>query len=221
MHFQFLIEDQSSAALIEILMRKISLGNENITFNCKSFKGIGGFTKKNTVKETKSGKLLNDLAIYLRGFNKSLQNIPATVIVVLDNDQHETEVFLTQLKQLAYQNKITVDCVFCIAVEEMEAWLLGDEAAIQAAYPSAKLAKLRTYKQDSICGTWEFLAEVVYPGGISKLKKECQTYMEVGKCKSEWAKNIGIHMDITCNNSPSFNYFIAEINKRIIAPCSC
>lgn len=112
MHFQFLIEDQSSAALIEILMRKISLGNENITFNCKSFKGIGGFTKKNTVKETKSGKLLNDLAIYLRGFNKSLQNIPATVIVVLDNDQHETEVFLTQLKQLAYQNKITVDCVF-------------------------------------------------------------------------------------------------------------
>ena len=221
MHFQFLVEDQSSAALIEIVMQRISLVNKNITFNCKPFKGIGGFTKKNTVKETKSGKLLNDLATYLRGFNKSFQNIPAAIIVVLDNDQHETEVFLAQLKQLAYQNMITVDHVFCIAVEEVEAWLLGDEAAIQAAYPSAKLAKLHTYKQDSICGTWEFLAEVVYPGGISKLKKECQTYMEVGKCKSEWAKNIGIHMDITRNNSPSFNYFITEINKRIIAPCSC
>lgn len=42
MHFQFLIEDQSSAALIEILMQRISLVNKNITFNCKPFKGIGG-----------------------------------------------------------------------------------------------------------------------------------------------------------------------------------
>ncbi len=32
MHFQFLIEDQSSAALIEILMQRISLVNKNITF---------------------------------------------------------------------------------------------------------------------------------------------------------------------------------------------
>lgn len=47
-HFQFLIEDQSSAVLMEILMKKIMLSNPNITYDCKSFKGIGGFTKKNT-----------------------------------------------------------------------------------------------------------------------------------------------------------------------------
>lgn len=215
MHFQFLIEDQSSAVLIETLMLKIVSANENITFNCKSFKGIGGFTKKNTVKETKRGKLLNDLATYLRGFNKSLQNIPSAIIVVLDNDTRNTEVFLAELNQVAYQNMIVIDHVFCIAVEEVEAWLLGDEAAILTAYPSAKLQPLHTYVQDSICGTWELLADVVYPGGISKLKKNCPTHLEIGKCKSEWAQKIGSYMDIARNNSPSFNYFIAEITKRI------
>ena len=219
MHFQFLIEDQSSAALIEILMGRISQTNESITFNCKPFRGIGGFTKKNTVKETKSGKLLNDLATYLRGFNKSLQYIPAVIIVVLDNDTRNTKEFLAELKQVARQNKINLDHVFCIAVEEVEAWLLGDEAAVLAAYPSAKHQLLHTYVQDSICGTWEVLADVVYPGGVSKLKKDCPTYIEIGKCKSEWARKIGIHMDIAHNNSPSFNYLIIEINKRLPAVC--
>lgn len=219
MHFQFLIEDQSGAALIEILMKKISLTNGDITYNCKPFKGLGGFTKKNTIKETKSGKLLNDLAIYLRGFNKSLQYIPAVIIVVLDNDTHNTEEFLAELNRVAQLNMITVDHVFCIAIEEVEAWLLGDEDAVLAAYPSAKIQQLHTYVQDSICGTWEVLADVVYPGGVSKLKKECPTYIEIGKCKSEWAKKIGSHMDITHNNSPSFNHFITEITKRLSIVC--
>lgn len=215
MHFQFLIEDPSGAALIEILMQRISLINEDITYNCKPFKGLGGFTKKNTVKETKSGKLLNDLTTYLRGFNKSLQYISSVIIVVLDNDTRNTEEFLVELNRVAQQNMITVDHVFCIAVEEVEAWLLGDEAAILAAYPLAKIQQLHTYVQDSICGTWEVLADVVYPGGVSKLKKECSTYIEIGKCKSEWAQKIGSHMDIEHNNSPSFNHFMAEITKRL------
>ena len=219
MHFQFLIEDQSSAALIEILMQRISLINEDITYNCKPFKGLGGFTRKNTVKETKSGKLLNDLATYLRGFDKSLQCIPAAIIVVLDNDTRNTKEFLAELNRVAQQNMITVDHVFYIAVEEVEAWLLGDESAILAAYPFAKVQQLHTYVQDSICGTWEVLADVVYPGGVSKLKKECPTYVEIGKCKSEWAQKIGRHMDIANNNSPSFNHFITEITKRLSIVC--
>ena len=215
MHFQFLIEDQSSAILIEILMKKICSVNEDVTFDCKPFKGLGGLNKKNTVKETKSGKLLNDLATYLRGFNKSLKWIPAAIIVVLDNDTRDTESFLAELNGVAQQNMIDIDHVFCIAVEEVEAWLLGDEAAVMSAYPSAKIQQLHAYTQDSICGTWEVLADVVYPGGVSRLKKECPTYVEVGKCKSEWAQNIGIHMDISHNNSPSFNYFISNIINRL------
>lgn len=217
MHFQFLVEDRSSTELINILMDNIVSSNPNITFNCKGFRGIGGFTKKNTVKETKTGKLLNDLATYLRGFNRSLQGIPAAIIVVLDNDDRNVEIFREELESVTRQNMILVDHVFCVAVEEVEAWLLGDQEALTTAYPSAKTQILRGYIQDSICGTWELLADVVYPGGIAKIKKDKLSYMEIGKLKAEWAKNIGIHMSLQENASPSFNYFIQEIRKRIAA----
>lgn len=77
MHFQYLVEDQSGAALIRILMQKIVELYPNATYDCKGFRGIGGSTRKNTIKETKTGKLLNDLATYLRGFDRSLQSFPS------------------------------------------------------------------------------------------------------------------------------------------------
>lgn len=215
MHFQFLIEDQSGMMLMKEIMEKIKVQNPEVTYLCKPFRGIGGFTRKNTVRETKTGKLLSDLAIYLRGFNKSLQGIPAVIIVVVDNDSRNTEDFKKQLQEVADLNMITMDHVFCIAVEEMEAWLLGDEEALVKAYPAARLSVLRSYVQDSICGTWEVLADIVYPGGNVKLKKDCPTYMEIGMHKCEWAKRIGEHMTLSENKSPSFRFFIDEMYKRI------
>ena len=44
---------------------------------------------------------------------------------------------------------------FCIAVEEGEAWFLGDISAIKKAHPKAKNNILNRYQNDSICGTWE------------------------------------------------------------------
>lgn len=215
MYFQFLIEDQSSAALIEILMDKIIALHPNNQYNCKSFRGIGGFTRKNTIKETKTGKLLNDLATYLRGFNRSLKGISATIIVVLDNDDHNPVQFEQELNEVANQNMIEIDHVFCIAIEEVEAWLLGDVDAVVKAYPQAKMAPLRSYVQDSICGTWEILADAVYTGGLNKFKRECTSFVDVGRCKKEWSESIGKYMDIDANRSPSFNHFIHEVSTRI------
>lgn len=217
MYFHFLIEDQSSAILIELLMEKITSKRPDLTYRCTAFRGLGGFTQKNTVKETKTGKLLNDLATYLRGFNKSLSNFPSVVVVVLDNDKNNTEKFQATLESVAQANNITVDHVFCIAVEEVEAWLLGDRAALITAYPFAKLQVLNSYEQDSICGTWEVLADAVYSGGLVKLKRDCPTYREVGACKCEWARKIGVYMEPEKNQSPSFQRFLFEIRKRISA----
>ena len=214
MYYQFLIEDKSSEQLIDVLMQKFALLYPDTLYNCKSFHGIGGFTKKNTVKETKTGHLLDDLATYLRGFNKSLQSFPSVIVIVLDNDDHNTEEFRNSLEQVADQNMITVDHVFCIAVEEVEAWLLGDENAITSAYPNVKLSVLHNYVQDSICGTWETLANAIYPGGYSKLIKNAVSYSEIGRIKAEWSRNIGAYMEFNSNNSPSFNYFFSEIQRR-------
>ncbi len=217
MYFQFLTEDQSGSKLMDAIMEKVCAVHEGVSYKCKFFHGIGGFTKKNTIKETKTGKLLNDLATYLRGFNRSLSGLgkEAAIFIVLDNDERDTDGFRAELQAVAESNNISIDHVFCIAIEELEAWLLGDLDAIKSAYPSAKLQFAQTYEQDSICGTWEKLAEIVYDGGLKKFKHDCPTYIEKGIIKCEWAQNIGNYMAVEKNKSPSFKYFIEEINKRI------
>lgn len=215
LYIQFMIEDQSSAVLIDILMEKLKQTYPDFTWDIKAFRGIGGFTPKNTVKETKTGKLLNDLATYLSAFDKRLQGFTAAVFVVVDNDTRETERFHFELEQVASRKGITIDHVFCIAVEEVEAWLLGDRAAIEHAYPSAKQSVLNSYTQDSICGTWQLLADAVYRGGIRKLKKDCPTYIEMGEIKAEWAGKIGKYMQPSENKSPSFCFFLKELEERL------
>ena len=217
MHFQFMVEDRSGAALVKAIMRKDVFQKFDFTYDCKYFRGLGGFTPKNTVKESKTGKLLNDLATYLKGFNRSLAGLgkDAAIFIILDNDTKDTTAFRKDLFDIATKNNISIDHVFCIAVEEMEAWLLGDEEAIKEAYPSARLNILQTYKQDSICGTWEKLADIIYKGGIRQMKKDCTSFVEIGKMKCEWAEKIGAYMVPEYNKSPSFRYFIQEINKRL------
>ncbi|MBQ8707225.1 MAG: hypothetical protein IJ523_03970 [Succinivibrionaceae bacterium] len=215
MHFQFLVEDVSSAVLIKKVMDTIIGKHIKNTYNCKSFKGIGHFIKKNTAKETRTGKLLNDLATYMRGFQRSLQGISASLIVVLDNDDKDPQEFQKSLQNIAKTNSINMDYVFCIAVEEVEAWLLGDEAAIRKAYPDYKKKILHDYKQDSICGTWELLADVVYKGGMQEIQKRKMSYMEIGKLKSEWADKISDQMTFEVNKSPSFQNFYKAICNRV------
>jgi len=94
---------------------------------------------------------------------------------------------------------------FCIAIEEGEAWFLGDLPAVKSAYPHAKNAILNSYTNDSICRTWETLADAVCMGGSQKLSR--QGRHAIGAEKSKWAIQISKHMDVANNQSPSFCYF--------------
>ncbi|MDR1379590.1 MAG: AAA family ATPase [Synergistaceae bacterium] len=89
-------------------------------------------------------------------------------------------------------------------IEEGEAWFLGGIPAIKSAYPSAKDAILTAYVNDSICGTWECLANAVYKGGAVALS--AKGWQAVGKEKSQWAERISPKMNVDNNMSPSFNY---------------
>lgn len=96
--------------------------------------------------------------------------------------------------------------------KEGEAWLLGDLTAIMNAYPRAKTAVLDAYVNDSICGTWEKLADAVYTGGSQALS--ALGWQAVGAEKSRWAEEIAPRMDIAINDSPSFCYFLSKIQER-------
>ena len=102
---------------------------------------------------------------------------------------------------------------FCLAIEEGEAWLLGDLPALKAAYPNAKDDVLDSYQNDSICGTWEKLADAVYTGGAKALlQKGWQT---VGTEKSRWAEEIAPRIDVDRNLSPSFCSFRDAIRSLV------
>lgn len=80
------------------------------------------------------------------------------------------------------------------------------------AFPSAKLSLLHKYENDSIIGTWERLANIVYPGGVRQLKRDAGAYYGIGKFKCDCAEKIGSVMDIRRNMSPSFNYFLGKLD---------
>lgn len=69
------------------------------------------------------------------------------------------------------------------------------------------------YVQDSACGTWEVLADAVYAGGAAKVRRE--GWPRPGELKHEWAGNIGPHLDIDGNASPSFNKFVAGLRRLV------
>lgn len=141
MYFQFLIEDLSTEILINHVIEKLKAKypDREIYADTKSFKGIGHLATHGNLMERKGGNLLNNLHMYLRGFDRSLASMKqAAIIVVLDNDKRDPEVFRQELENVAKETVKLTDCVFCVAVKEMEAWLLGDENAIWEAYPSAK-----------------------------------------------------------------------------------
>lgn len=219
MYFQFLIEDQSTEVLVRHIMEKLLMeySEKEIFYDCKSFRGIGHLVKGGGPLDQKTGKLLNDLPLYLRAFDKRLRSLShAALIIVLDNDKRNPKEFQTQLENLSKSNMVLLDHVFCIAVKEMEAWLLGDIHAMELAYPQMKKNALRSYVQDGICDTWEVLANAVYPGGMVELKKKAEnSYTAIGRAKFEWADKIGKVLTLRENHSPSFQYFIRELVCRI------
>lgn len=219
MYVQFLIEDKSTEKLVCHVMDKLRVrySDKYIDYDTRAFKGIGHLPKKGTAIERKTGQLLNDLPMFLRAFDKKLRKLPgAVIIVVLDNDKRDQTEFKRQLKEMSEQNMILIDHAFCIAVKEMEAWLLGDIKAIEKAYPNAKKSAIKDYVQDEIGDTWEILANMIYPGGMNKLQKNAAgSYGLIGEMKAEWADRIGKKMEIDQNISPSFNAFMRELTMRV------
>lgn len=202
MHIEVLVEDSSGGRLMEHLLPKI-LGAHSAphTWRIINYKGIGRIPKQMTARVDAAKKtLLENLPKALAGYGKT----PGfdAVFVLLDTDDREIKRFERDLQTMLKTCGSAPPTAFGLATEEVEAWYLGDRKALEKAYPKIKKQILKRYVQDSVCGTWELLADALVKGGGASVKSA--GWKHAGNLKHEWAEKIGPLMNINKNNSPSF-----------------
>ena len=209
MHFEVLVEDRSGSTALHFIMEKILGANgSDHTWKIRPYKGVGHVPPNlRGVTDPKKRILLDQLPKILQGYGRSLNDIRhlAAVVVVVDLDDRDCMTFKQELLDVLNACNPRPRTLFRIAIEESEAWLLGDRDAVKAACPGAKDSVLDGYVQDSICGTWEVLADAVHPGGSARLRKS--GYPAAGLAKCEWAESIAPHLDMDRNRSRSFQVF--------------
>lgn len=214
MHLEVLVEDSSGAALLNILLpRLIGEPGAPHTWRIVDYKGIGRLPPNLKASGDPAKRaLLNQLPRLLAGYGRT-PGMDA-VLVVLDSDARDCEAFLKELQAVAAACQPAPKTLFRLAVEELEAWYLGDRHALTSAFPRVKADVLRKYRQDSVCGTWELLADAVVTGGAAAVRKK--GWPLPGDLKHQWAKAIGPRMDMQANASPSFAKFRDGL-RRLVA----
>lgn len=213
MHLEVLVEDASGELLLRSLLPKI-LGQSGglHTWRFHPYKGIGRIPRDLRGKTDPSKRVLLDrLPKILAGYGLSHQGTEAAVVVLVDLDDRDCIRFKEELLQILRRCHPRPKVLFRIAIEEMEAWLLGDRRAILKEFPRAKVSVIDSYHQDSICGTWEKLADALFPGGSLALR--LQGYPTIGQEKCRWATMIGRHLDVESNRSPSLRVFRSGLLK--------
>lgn len=213
MHFEILVEGQTELTTLSILMPKI-VGpyQEPHTWRIHKHRGIGKLPTEPTLPtDKKDPSLLYNLPKKLRAYGREMGADEMVVVLVDLDDRPDCRAFKAELTQLLAHSIVQPNCLFRMAIEELEAWFLGDPAAIKASYPHANTQKWSAYIQDSQCGTWEVLADIINPA-LKTLGKRSRILLEE---KQKWAKQIAPNMNVEQNGSPSFLCFRDGLRKAI------
>lgn len=211
MQFEILVEDASGKILLEQIVPKIlgPKGKPNqyriVNIQELKYRMMAELPRKEARSLPWDTILLKTLTIQLRAYSKTWNRRNRVVVIVVDLDYRNYGQFFRKLEEVYNTNAPNLLGGVRLAVEEMEAWILGDLSAIRRAYPFAKDYVLSSYETDSICQTWEVLADAVFHGGSEKLTKI--GYPHIGREKCRWAENIGQYIDVEKNRSPSFCAF--------------
>jgi len=197
MHVEFLLEEESAAVALDLLAPKI-LG-PGATHQCHFFQG----------KQDLLSKLPERLRAYKRWIPDNFR-----IVVLLDEDRKDCHELKIELEQIAAVAGFTTlsqaaggrfHVVNRIAVEELEAWYLGDMDALYVAFPrlSANMARRTRFRDpDRVSGgTWEALERELqragyYPGGLAKV---------------DLARKVAAQMDPWGNRSHSFRVFVSGL----------
>lgn len=212
MHFEILVEGQSELTALSILMPFL-VGEymEPHSWKIHKHRGIGklpdSFDYRPNINDM---TLLHQLPAKIKAYSREpMEN--RVVIVLLDLDSNNKNELLSKLNSIIDYCNSHIKIEFLFAVEELEAWYLGDRNALIKYNPNIKIDELHDYAQDSICGTWEVLARADDPSYLRVKKRDPRSLDK----KKEWAKKIPPHMNFEINSSPSFREFVKSILRYI------
>ncbi len=208
-----LVEDRSGGMIMAGLLEKILAARQEsdtqTTWNLliRPHRGLGSLPKDLAKRPDRfTSSLLGLLPAKLRAYNKLKAGQGADLIlIILDSDEQDNRKLYNSVRFTARSVAPQKSVIIGLAVEELEAWVLGDREAVLAAYPDANRKILEKYEQDSICGTWEVLARAVMGAGADDLIEA--GYPAVGMYKAEWAAKIAPLLEPERNVSPSFKRF--------------
>ena len=216
-HIETLVEDSSGGIIVAgILEALLEDRPAPWNYSIRRHRGVGSLPRDwNNRPSRRDSSLLQLLPARLRAYARGYD--PAThdlVLIVQDVDNHDVDQVFGQLATLRRVMAGDVPVIIGIAVEEMEAWLLGDHEALLAAYPEADREILQSYRQDSICGTWEVLARVIM--GEKRAERLIKSgYPAAGEYKHNWALKIAPHLDPDRNRSPSLQSFVTYLRGAL------
>lgn len=202
MHIEFLVEDSSLEATVEILLNRLM--SEDTSDDLHSWR-VHPFGDK--------PKLLTRLKAVVSGIISS--RFADAIVVVIDADRDNCEELKNSLHELissAIDPKAQQDgptrVWIRIAVTELESWFIGDSAATRTAYPRITEGDLRLSqwrKPDSVPDAWEWLERLLIRRGhyVTRMPKTIV------------ARNISQNLNLAPehNASPSFRLFLRTIRE--------
>jgi hypothetical protein len=198
MHIEFLLEEPSAEAFLADFMPKIVPAETSCSF----------------IRFQGKTDLLANLENRLKGYRDWLPK-HWRIVVLIDEDRQDCVKLKAELdsaaaaaglKTKSKAEKGAFVVLNRIAVEEIEAWFLGDVEGLRTAYPGvpASLGSRENFRDpDAVAGgTWEALERVLqkagyFPGGLGKI---------------ELARTMAQHLNSGRNQSRSFRCFVEGID---------
>lgn len=198
MNIHALVEGPSERVFFELLVPRLLPGH---SIKIYAHQGKGSLPSDLHARpDPKNRALLHQLPSKLRAFASSLDPDSDSILVLVDADDDDCVSLVRGISHAVEQFAPQLNVAVRIAIEETEAFYLGDQHALRAAFPDADLECARTYKQDSICGTWELFGKVIGDDGGNKVA---------------WAEAIGARLSVVParNRSPSFRALCRALRR--------
>ncbi len=195
MDLEVLVEEPSAEAALKHILPKI----------------VGGRARFKVVNLGSKSQLLEKLPQRLAAYRDRIRRGEAIkVLVLVDRDDDDCEALKRRLELVARDVGLATrtrpgpgggfHVVNRIAVEELEAWFIGDPAALRAAFgglPAIGASGIFRNPDNVGGGTWEALHRFLKQHGIYK-----SSYPKI-----ETANRIAPHLDRARNRSASFRAF--------------